>query len=95
MSILAVVAAAAVQTLLTPAVYTASAKIYLSATKPPTAANDSHVGDLRAVSASDLATFVDVLGAPSVIEPLRDALNLPAQAPDQRVRRGVARPPRW
>src|SRR3954454_8406366 len=70
LSLLAVVAATAVQTMLTPAVYTSTAKIFLSATQPP-GAGTSQVATY-AVSADDLARYLDVLNAPSVIEPLRE-----------------------
>ena len=74
-SLLAVIAAAAVQTMVTPAVYTASAKIFLSATQPPGAGTNNQVVTY-ALSADDLARYIDVLNAPSVIEPLRDRLGL-------------------
>lgn len=75
LSLLAVVAAAAIQTMLTPAIYSASAKIYLSATPAP----DAETGEQNptyAVSTGDLATYLDVLTSPSVLEPLRERLGL-------------------
>ena len=79
-SLLAVIAAAAVQTMVTPAVYTASAKIFLSATQPPGAGTNNQVVTY-ALSADDLARYIDVLNAPSVIEPLRDRLGLEPGTP--------------
>src|SRR6478735_6839375 len=79
-SLLAVIAAAAVQTMLTPAVYTASAKIFLSATQPAGAGTNNQVATY-ALSADDLARYIDVLNAPSVIEPLRDRLGLEPGTP--------------
>ncbi|GAA2493450.1 polysaccharide biosynthesis tyrosine autokinase [Terrabacter carboxydivorans] len=80
MSLLAVVAAAAVQTMLTPAVYASSSKIYLRATQPASASTNNQV-TTYAVSASDLATYLDVLTSPSVEEPLRLRLGLPSDFP--------------
>ena len=80
LSLLAVVAAAAVQTMLTPAVYSSSSKIYLRATQPASASTDNKVATY-AVQASDLATYLDVLTSPSVTEPLRSRLGLPASYP--------------
>ena len=79
-SLLAVVAATAVQTMLTPAVYTSSAKIYLRATQPASASTNNEV-TTYAVSAADLATYLDVLTSPSVLDPLRARLALPPGAP--------------
>ena len=79
-SLLAVVAAAAVQTMLTPAVYTSTAKIFLSATQPSGAGTTTQVATY-AVSADDLARYLDVLNAPSVIEPLRERLGLAPGTP--------------
>jgi capsular exopolysaccharide synthesis family protein len=79
LTLLTVIAATAVQTMLTPAVYTASAKIYLSATQPPQA-NGQKVG-AYAIGANDLATYVDVLTAPAVVGPLRERLGLQPNAP--------------
>ena len=80
LSLLVVVAATAVQTMLTPAVYTASAKIYLRATQPPTAGSGNEV-TTYAVSAADLATYLDVLTSPSVMDPLRARLGLAPGTP--------------
>jgi len=79
-SLLAVVAAVAVQTMLTPAVYASSSKIYLRATQPASSSTNNQV-TTYAVSASDLATYLDVLTSPSVMEPLRTRLGLPASYP--------------
>ncbi|WP_260439502.1 polysaccharide biosynthesis tyrosine autokinase [Humibacillus xanthopallidus] len=79
LTLLTVIAATAVQTMLTPALYTASAKIYLSATQPANA-NGQKVG-AYAIGANDLATYVDVLNAPSVLGPLRQTLGLAPNAP--------------
>ncbi|WP_404392314.1 polysaccharide biosynthesis tyrosine autokinase [Humibacillus xanthopallidus] len=79
LTLLTVIAATAVQTMMTPAVYTASAKIYLSATQPESATGEK-VG-AYAIGANDLATYVDVLNAPSVIAPLRQTLGLQPNAP--------------
>ena len=79
LSLLAVIAAAAIQTMLTPAIYTASTKIYLSAQDP--ASQNGTKKATYAVQASDLATFLDVLTAPAVSEPLRARLGLPPGAP--------------
>ncbi|MGO4363009.1 polysaccharide biosynthesis tyrosine autokinase [Terrabacter sp. RAF57] len=78
-SLLAVVAATAVQTMLTPAVYTSSSKIYLRATTPASAT--SNQGGTYAVSAGDLGTYLEVLTSPSVMDPLRTRLGLPAGFP--------------
>ena len=78
-SLLAVVAATAVQTMLTPAVYTSSSKIYLRATTPASATNNQ--GGTYAVSAGDLGTYLEVLTSPSVMDPLRTRLGLPAGFP--------------
>ena len=79
-SLLAVIAAAAVQTILTPAVYTSSAKIYLRATDPATSTTSSQSGTY-AVNPSDLATYLEVLTSPSVMEPLRARLGLAPGTP--------------
>ena len=79
LSLLTVIAATAVQTMLTPAVYTASTKIYLSATEPPSS-TDGKSGTY-AIQASDLATYLDVLTSPSVSEPLTQRLQLPPGTP--------------
>jgi capsular exopolysaccharide synthesis family protein len=79
-SLLAVVAATAVQTMLTPAVYASSAKIYLRATQPASASTNNQV-TTYAVSAADLATYLDVLTSPSVIDPLRARLGLAPGTP--------------
>ncbi|KRC87492.1 capsular biosynthesis protein [Terrabacter sp. Root85] len=79
-SLLAVVAATAVQTMLTPAVYTSSSKIYLRATTPASATNNNQVATY-AVSAGDLGTYLEVLTSPSVMDPLRTRLGLPAGFP--------------
>ena len=79
LSLLAVVAAAAIQTMLTPATYTASTKIYLSAKEPSSRGGTEK--PTYAVNASDLAAFLDVLTAPAVSEPLRARLGLPPDAP--------------
>jgi polysaccharide biosynthesis transport protein len=79
LTLLTVIAAAAVQTMLTPAIYTTSAKIYLSATQP-VAANGQRTG-AYAIGANDLATYVDVLNAPTVTGPLREKLGLKPSAP--------------
>ena len=79
LTLLTVIAATAVQTMMTPAVYTASAKIYLSATQPESATGEK-VG-VYAIGANDLATYVDVLNAPAVIAPLRESLGLQPNAP--------------
>lgn len=80
LSLLAVVAAAAVQTMLTPAVYSSTAKIFLSATQPPGAGTTNQV-TTYAVGTDDLARYLDVLNAPSVIEPLRQRLGLAPETP--------------
>lgn len=80
LSLLVVVAATAVQTMLTPAVYTSSAKIYLRATQPPSVGTNNQV-TTYAVSAADLATYLDVLTSPSVMDPLRARLGLDPNAP--------------
>jgi capsular exopolysaccharide synthesis family protein len=79
-SLLAVIAATAVQTIMTPAVYTSTAKIFLSATQPPGAGTDNKVATY-AVNSDDLARYLDVLNAPSVIEPLRQRLGLAPGTP--------------
>jgi capsular exopolysaccharide synthesis family protein len=79
LTLLTVIAATAVQTMLTPAVYTASSKIYLSATQPTTAT--SQRSGTYAVSVNDLGTYADVLTAPAVTGPLRQSLGLPPGAP--------------
>ncbi|GAB3067166.1 polysaccharide biosynthesis tyrosine autokinase [Intrasporangium mesophilum] len=79
-SLLAVIAATAVQTMLTPATYSASAKIYLRATQPPKPSNGNQVTTF-AVSASDLATYVEILTAPPITDPLRQRLGLPPGTP--------------
>jgi capsular exopolysaccharide synthesis family protein len=79
LSLLTVIAATAVQTMLTPAVYTASTKIYLSATEP--AGSTDGKSGTYAIQATDLATYLDVLTSPSVTEPLTQRLGLPAGTP--------------
>ncbi|WP_330476602.1 polysaccharide biosynthesis tyrosine autokinase [Terrabacter sp. C0L_2] len=79
-TLLAVVAAVAVQTMLTPAVYASSSKIYLRATQPASSSTNNQVATY-AVSASDLATYLEVLTSPSVMDPLRTRLGLPASYP--------------
>ncbi|GGN09254.1 chromosome partitioning protein [Terrabacter tumescens] len=79
-TLLAVVAAVAVQTMLTPAVYASSSKIYLRATQPASSSTNNQVATY-AVSASDLATYLEVLTSPSVMDPLRTRLGLPANYP--------------
>jgi capsular exopolysaccharide synthesis family protein len=80
LSLLVVVAATAVQTMLTPAVYSSTAKIFLSATQPPSAGSGNQA-TTYAVSTDDLARYLDVLNAPSVIEPLRGRLGLAPGTP--------------
>ncbi|NUQ32856.1 MAG: formate--tetrahydrofolate ligase, partial [Dermatophilaceae bacterium] len=80
LSLLVVVAATAVQTMLTPAVYTSSAKIYLRATQPPAAGTGNQV-TTYAVSSADLSTYLDVLTSPSVMDPLRTRLGLAPGTP--------------
>ena len=79
LSLLTVIAATAVQTMLTPAVYTASTKIYLSATEPAGSADGK--SGTYAIQATDLATYLDVLTSPSVSEPLTQRLGLPPGTP--------------
>ncbi|MGW5242045.1 polysaccharide biosynthesis tyrosine autokinase [Monashia sp. NPDC004114] len=68
------IAATAVQTMLTPATYTASAKIFFSATDPsPQAGKDA---GRAALQASDLTTYLEVLTQPPVTDPLRAKLGL-------------------
>jgi polysaccharide biosynthesis transport protein len=80
LSLLAVIAATSVQTIMTPAVYTSTAKIFLSATQPPDPGNGTQVATY-AVNSDDLARYLDVLNAPSVIEPLRARLGLAPGTP--------------
>ncbi|MEO7447831.1 MAG: Wzz/FepE/Etk N-terminal domain-containing protein, partial [Humibacillus sp.] len=82
LTLMTVVAATAVQTMLTPSVYTATAKIYLAASKPVSTTDGKQTGGgVYAISASDLATYVDVLTAPAVIDPLKQSLGLDLRAP--------------
>jgi capsular exopolysaccharide synthesis family protein len=79
LSLLAVIAAAAIQTMLTPAMYTASAKIFLSAKDPvSTGGNEKPT---YAIQAGDLNTYLDVLTSPAVTDPLRQRIGLPPGAP--------------
>lgn len=80
LSLLAVIAATSVQTMMTPAVYTSTAKIFLSATQPPDPGTGEQVATY-AVNSDDLARYLDVLNAPSVIEPLRARLGLAPGTP--------------
>ena len=79
LSVLVAVGAAAVQTMLTPAVYTSSSTIYLSATGPATEKEPAYGSYI--IQASDLKRYVAVLGSSEVLDPLRERLGLAADTP--------------
>ncbi len=79
LSLLSVIAATAVTTMLTPATYTASAKIFFSATDPTPQAGKQNVP--FALPASDLTTYLEVLTQPPVTDPLRAKLGLAPGTP--------------
>ncbi|MCU1538556.1 MAG: capsular exopolysaccharide family [Humibacillus sp.] len=82
LTLMTVVAATAVQTMLTPSVYTSSAKIFLSATQPESTTDGKKTGGgVYAINASDLSTYADILTAPAVIGPLKESLGLGPGAP--------------
>lgn len=83
--VLVVLGAAAGFTIMQSPVYEASAKVYLSTTRPPTTGTTA--GDANpqepstyVITRSDLNTYVEVLGSPDVRDPLRARLGLPPGA---------------
>ena len=73
-------ATAAYTMTLTPS-YTATARVYFSATGRPSGVNPQATVGAIVISSQDLSTFIEVMNSPSVTEPLRQRLNLPASEP--------------
>jgi capsular exopolysaccharide synthesis family protein len=76
--VLIVIGATAASTLATTPVYEATARVYLSTVKP---ADDKSPGGTYAITQKDLNTYVEILGSPSVQEPLRQRLGLAPGTP--------------
>lgn len=77
-SLLVVLAGAALATMAATPVYESVAKVYLSTTRPKTA---NSAAGTYVITRQDLNTYVEVLGSPSVLEPLRAEIGLPSGAP--------------
>lgn len=75
--ILVVVGATAVSTMLTTPVYEAHTRIYLATVK----ATEGEPSGSYAITQKDLNTYVEILGAPAVQDPLREELDLPPGTP--------------
>src|SRR5690349_8378593 len=76
---LVVVAIGTALTLRQQPVYEAQARFFLAA--EPIKATKGEQQGTYVVTAADLKTYVAVLGSPSVMDPLREQLGLPAGAP--------------
>lgn len=76
--LLVVVGATAVMTLQATPVYDANSRIYLSTTRP---SETQGGGGTFALTRDDLNTFIEVLGSPTVLEPLRAKLGLEPGTP--------------
>ena len=77
---LLVLGATAAYTLTLTPTYTASARVYFSATGGEAKQGQSSSGTY-VITSQDLNTYVEVLRSPSVLEPLRVTLGLPPNAP--------------
>lgn len=77
LSVLLCVGAAAAVTALTQPVYTATARIYLSAQDDPSKQSTATF----IITSDDLETYVSVLDTPAVLDPLREELGMPAGHP--------------
>lgn len=77
-SLLVVLAASSLVTMSATPVYEATAKVYLSTTKP---ASDDKSGGTYVITRQDLNTYVELLSSPTVLEPLRASLGLAPGAP--------------
>ena len=87
---LIVLGATAAYTLTLTPVYTATARIYFSATGPqPDKSGQSQVGTYIITSA-DLSTYIEVLNSPALIDPLRQQL---AMSPSEPLSISAAAPP--
>ncbi len=71
------VTAAVVVTVLTPPVYTAQARIYLSAENDASKKSQG----VFVLTSDDLDTYVSILNTPAVLDPLRKELGIPADEP--------------
>ena len=84
-SVLIVLGTAAVMTITTQPVYTASAKVYLSTNAPPAPATAGAQRQAErgtyVISRQDLATYAEVLTSPSIMEPLRARLGVAPGTP--------------
>ncbi|MDQ6897117.1 MAG: polysaccharide biosynthesis tyrosine autokinase [Actinomycetota bacterium] len=78
---LLVLGATAAYTLTLVPTYTATARVYFSATGGDPAPGQQSRGGPYIITSADLNTYVEVLRSPSVLEPLRAALGLPPNAP--------------
>ncbi len=76
--VLAVVGVTAVVTTTIPRVYQATARVYLSTTK---AKGDNGQTGTYVITRQDLNTYVEVLGAPDVMNALRTKVGVPAGTP--------------
>ena len=76
---LLVLGAAAAYTLTLTPTYTSTARVYFSATGGPSAKTSS--GGTYVITSQDLGTYVEVLRSPSLLDPLRQSLRLPPNAP--------------
>ena len=76
--VLVVLGVGAYTTLTTVPTYQATARVYLSTTKP---SSDTQQGGTYVITRQDLNTYVEVLSSPSVMGPLRTKLGLGPGAP--------------
>ena len=77
--LLLVVGITAGVTMMTPPVYSSSARVYLTIERPRDALRGDPGGTV-VMRYNDLKTLAEVLPSPTVMEPLRAALGLPAGA---------------
>ncbi len=80
-SVLVVLGTAALMTIRTQPVYTATAKVYLSTEAAEATDGKADERGTYVISRQDLATYAEVLTSPSIIEPLRAELGLAPDAP--------------
>ena len=78
---LLVLGATAAYTLTLTPTFTATARVYFSATGGETTQGQLQRGGPYVISGRSLNTYVEVLRSPSVLDPLRTTLGLPPNAP--------------
>jgi capsular exopolysaccharide synthesis family protein len=78
---LLVLGAAAAYTLTLTPTYTATARVYFSASGGDSAQAQQNRGNAYVLTPQDLNTYVEVLRSPAVLDPLRQTLGLPPNAP--------------